>query len=247
MSVTNVIRNPGTYIANKWRLYRRLLFAPSVFYEEEAGERGLRFEILLILFIGVVGTAISYLMVQELFSVVSFSVNPGPNEFTLAEGALRQIRLQSYSIPLVGAFAIWVSFTLSLYATSWFYSDVGSIFHILKNTAWALLPVLFFYIFRFGGMVATVMMMSEEELTEQMRTASNLTNPDNIAPQVLSYATDSTITMAATAVGFVFVLWAGYIAAHGIKDVRGIELDQAYRATAFPVAGFILYVVLGMI
>jgi len=247
MSVTNVIRNPGTYIANKWRLYRRLLFAPSVFYEEEAGERGLRFEILLILFIGAVGTGISYLLIQELFTVVSFSPTPPPDAVTLPEQALRQIRLQTYATPLIGAFGIWVTFTLSLYATSWFYSDVGSVFHILKNTAWALLPILFFYIVRFGGMVATIMMMSEDELTEQMREASSLTNPDNIAPQVLSYATDSTITMAATAIGFVFVLWAGYIAAHGIKDVRGIELDQAYRATAFPVAGFILYVASGML
>ncbi len=250
MSVTNVIRNPGTYIAKKWRLYRRLLFAPGVFYEEEAGQRGLRFEVLLILLIGAVGSALFYYVItQQLFSVVHMgptSTRP-VGAVILPEQSVQQLRLSALTGPLAGAFGLWIGYSLALYAVSWLYTDVGSVFHVMKNTAWALLPFLFFNVFRYGGMIATLVVMPTEELRTLMAEAAGATNPDNIAPAVFSYAMDSTITIAATVIGFVFVLWAGYIAAHGISNVRALDIDKGYRAAAVPTVGFILFVVLGMV
>lgn len=230
MSVTQAVRNPRGYILRTIGLYRALLFDPQRFYDEYLGSRGLKVEIVLMAFIGLIGFAGNYYArsrIDEVFRGAGFGINSDVN-FQLWGNALE---------PLVGIFALWVGLTLALYAVGWLYSTVGQFYELLKRTAWALVPLVVFNALHSAAMAYSAFQLEESDVEDMEIPRA----PDMRADEMWSAVAGEIFVVATVVVGVVFVLWAGYIAAYSVADVRDLPMDEAYKVAAVPTVAFALY------
>lgn len=229
MSLSDATQNPRTYVGTKWKLFRTLLFDPETFYEDHAGSRGLRNEIVLVFVVGALGLIGSYYAVRTLLDAFE---DPG----TSSLGPDVEMQLLGYAIePLVGAFVLWLGFAVALYVASWYYSDAGRLYTLLKNTAWAMVPIAFANVLRSAALIVTAYGLDVE--TDVPRGFT-----ETIVAYVWTQVGQEPLVIAATAIGAVFVVWTGYIAAHGVAVVRDLEIGEAYRVAAVPTVGYVLYI-----
>ncbi|WP_276254981.1 YIP1 family protein [Halomontanus rarus] len=228
MGVSDAVRNPGSYVGEKQRVYRSILFDPDTFYSEYAGKRGIVRELLLIAVIGVVGLIGTLYAVQTLRGEYSGDILTDDVGMQLWGNALA---------PLIGAFLLWVGFTVVLYAVSWLYSTAGSFYMLWKNTAWALLPALFANLLLTAAYAVTTY-TAEFDGSDEL----NSSHPDTMVAFMWEQIAHEPMVVGAYALGVVFAVWSGYIAAYGVAEVRKLEVDEAYRVVAVPVVAYALYV-----
>lgn len=232
MAISQAVRNPRSYLTRSVRMYRALLTDPETFYDEHVGTRGLRVEVLLVLVIGAVGFAgnvYALLRIEELFAQVDVPLS-------------QDVAFAMWGVvvsPLVGAVLLWVGLTTALYVVGWLYSAVGEYYVLLKRTAWALVPLGFANLIHSVAMAYTAFSVSAGDVA-----TSDLPRlPVERATFAWKVVAGEPAVLAAVVVGIVFVVWAGYISAYAVRDVRNIETDEAYRVAAVPTVAYALYVV----
>lgn len=239
MSVSQAFRNPRSYFGRQLRLYRTLLFDPETFYEEYVKHPGIGREAALVAVIGLVGTAGAYYAVEQLiagFATGLAEVGPELGDTTSL------ILWQRAVNPLVGAYLLWVGFTGVTYGISWLYSSRGGFFRLLKNTAWALVPVLIANLLNTVAWAATAYLNADryaQEIPSEVESRSMF--PGETAAFVWDYVASEPLVMATTLLSVVFVAWSGYILAHGLARMRDLEMRRAYGIVAVPVLGYAVW------
>lgn len=232
MSVTQAIRNPRGYIVRTAGMYRALLFDPERFYDDYLGSRGMRIEIALVAFIGVVGLAGNYYArtrITEVFTEAGVAIG-NETDFSLWGNTVE---------PLVGIVLLWVGFTTALFALSWLYSAVGDYYIILKNTAWTLVPLFFFNLIHTGAMAYAAFQLEEDDVN-----AAQVPRDPERKIEVLWGAVAGEIFVVATlVVGALIVGWAAYIALYGLVDARKLQMNDAYKVVGVTYGAFALYLV----
>lgn len=231
MGVAEAVRNPRTYTREMVQMYRALLFDPGRFFEDFLGDRGIRTEALVVGFVGVVGS------IGTMFAVLQIRSNFNTNVIggNLPDGVGMQLWGAGIR-PLLGAVVLWLAFTLAFYVLSWVFSEEGGIFETFKNTAWALVPFAFTNaILAAGYAYASI----GADIPTDMTTLGGTTSRRFAG--VWEPVAHDTIVIGARAAGLVFVVWSAYIAAHGIADVRNIEMRNAYAVAGVTMLGYVLW------
>ena len=212
-------------------MYRALLFDPEHFYDEYLGSRGLRSEILMVAFVGVVGLVGNYFARQEVQSVfveAAIPINSDTN-FEL-------IRL--VIAPIVGIFILWIGLTIALYAVSWLYSTIGQFYELMKRSAWAVVPLVVANLLHSIAIGYAATQVTEDQVDPQ-----NVPQPPiDRAHHMWDTAAGEIYVTATILVGAVFVIWAGYIAAYAVRDVRDLETSEALRVAAVPAGLYAIWV-----
>lgn len=233
MGVSNAVRNPGTYVSRTLDLYRALLTDPDRFYDQYIGTRGIKSEIALVVVVGVVGAVGNYLVLQEL--IAQFE----PIESVVINQDVRFNLQQRILEPFIGAILLWIWYGMGMYLVGWLYTTIGTTYLTMKRAAWVLFPMLFANVIHTGAMVyySFTMDIQVSDVAIQSRIA------EEVAAAIWSYAAGETVVVAATLAGVLFALWAGYIGAYAIADVRDLSMDEAYKVAAVPTVGYALYIV----
>lgn len=230
MGISQAVRNPGTYVSRTVGLYWTLLTDPARFYDEMIGTRGIGKEILLVLVVGAVGTAGNYFVLtnlKNLYSGLGVQIT-GDTNFAL---------WRRVAGPLLGIILLWIAFTTALYFVAWLYSSVGEYFHLLKRTAWALVPLVFANLIQMIAALYVAFTLQQDDLAESLPPGSS-----ERAREIWLEAGGELPMVVASIVAVVFVAWAGYLAAHAVVDVRKLEIGEAYRVAAVPTAAYALFV-----
>lgn len=237
MGVSNAVRNPGSYLSRTLGLYRSLLTDPERFYDEYIGSRGIKSEFALVLVTGIVGLVGNYFMLQEL--IVQFEQF---DSVVINDQVSFQLQ-QRVIEPLIGAFLLWIWFGFGTYVVGWLYTTIGTTYLAMKRAAWALVPILIANAIHSAAMLyaSTTIDITQDDITISTSIS------DQVSAFVWSQAAGEVAVLAATAVGILFALWAGYIAAYAIKDVRDLTTDEAYKVAAVPTVGYVLYIVYSLV
>lgn len=232
MGITQAVRNPGTYVSRTVGLYWALLTDPERFYDDLIGSRGIGRELLLVLVVGAVGTVGNYFVyetLRSLYTDLGVQVS-GDVNFALWRQVLG---------PVLGIVALWIALTTALYVIGWLYSSLGEYFHLLKRTAWTMVPLVFANLIHTIAALYVAFTLTEDDLAGTEALSSD---PAEQAGQIWLEASGEMALVVTSAVGVVFVAWVGYLAAYAVLDVRKLELGEAYRVAAVPVAAYGLYV-----
>jgi hypothetical protein len=212
-------------------MYRALLFDPERFYDEYLGSRGLRSEILMVAFVGVVGLVGNYFArqeVQAVFVEAGIPINADTN-FELVRLVIA---------PLVGIFLLWFGLVVALYAVSWLYSTVGQIYELMKRSAWAVVPLVVANLLHSIALGYAATQVTEDQVDPQEVPQP----PIDRAHHMWDAAAGEVYVVATVLVGAVFVLWGGYIAAYAVRDVRDLETGEALRVAAVPAGLYAIWV-----
>lgn len=228
MGVAEVVHNPRSYLWERGRMYRALLFDPERFYDEFVGDRGLRSEVLTVIFVGIVGSIGTFLAVETIRS----EFDAGLAGDTLPQALSTRLWAEALG-PLLGAFVLWFALALTLYLVSWAYSTLGGFYTTVKKSAWALVPLAFANLIATIGYIVTAL---QTDVDTELPTSTRDVQLEFLWSQI----GHDPIVLGARAAGLVFAVWAGYIAAHAIADVRDISVRQGYVVAAVPV---VLYLV----
>lgn len=232
MGVSNAVRDPGSYLSRTLGLYRSLLTDPETFYDEYIGSRGIKSEFTLVLVVGLVGMVGNYFMLQELIAQVG---NIGSVQITDDVNFQLQQRVIE---PLIGAFLLWLWYGIGMYAVGWLYTTIGTTYVTMKRMAWALFPILIANLIHTAAMLyaRSTLDLSADDFDIGTQIA------DQVATAIWSQAGGDIVVVAATLAGALFAVWAGYIGAYAIKDVRDLTMDEAYKVAAVPTIGYVLYI-----
>jgi hypothetical protein len=233
MSVSQAVRNPRGYLVRTLGMYRALLFDPEHFYDEYLGSRGLRSEILMVAFVGVVGFVGNYFARQELTTVIVEEFGDILNR----DSEFELIRLVIE--PLVGIFLLWFGLVVALYAVSWLYSTVGQIYELMKRSAWATVPLLIANLLHTIAIAYAATQVEVDNIDLQDFPQP----PIERALYVWDLAAGEIYVTATVLVSVVFILWSGYIAAYAVRDVRDLETDEALRVAAVPAGLYAIWVI----
>jgi len=232
MSVSQAVRNPRGYVVRTAGLYRALLFDPERFYEEYVGERGIRSELVVVLFIGLVGFAGHFYARSQLVTIAE--------EAGVAIGNETDFNLWGIAAePLVGIFLLWIGFSAVLFALSWLYSTVGTFYRVLKDVAWAMVPLFVFNLLNSAALGYSAFTLQESDITD--RTIPRA--PDQKTTILWDVVSGEVFVVATVFVGAIMVLWSGYIALHAIEDIRQLQRRDAYIVVGVPTLGFAIYLV----
>jgi hypothetical protein len=232
MSVSQAVQNPRGYVVRTAGMYRALLFDPEGFYEDYVGERGIRSELVVVLFMGLVGFAGHYYARSQLVTIAE--------EAGVAIGNETNFNLWGIAIePLVGIFLLWVGFSAVLFALSWLYSTVGTYYQVLKNVAWALVPLFVFNLLNSVALAYSAFTLQESDITD--RTIPRA--PQQKTTILWDVVTGEVFVVATVIVGALLTLWCGYIALHAVEDVRKLQRRDAYIVVGIPTLGFAIYLV----
>jgi len=250
MSVSNAVRNPRAFVGGKWNRFKVLLLDPERFFEEKATTDRIWNEVIVLLIIGLTGAAGMLYVGQEFMTHFATSaVDQGANQVQIS--GERALRIQVYPIrSVIGMYVIWGFVTVGYYSLSWLYSDYGSLFQIAKATAWTLVPIFFANLVKSIGAVAVIVTQTiiesppSEEIVDEVKRGQ----AGEAASHLYGLVYEEPIMLGALAIGLVFLVWSGYIAAYAVADSREIEVSDAYRVVAVPLVAYALwsaYTILG--
>jgi len=243
MSVSAAVRNPRAFVGGKWNRFKMLLLDPDRFFEEKASTDRIWNEVIVLLIIGLVGAAgILYVGQEFMSNFVTNAVDRSQGQVVIA--GERGLRIQVYGLrSIVGAYVLWGFFTLGYYALSWLYSDYGSLFETAKLTAWTLVPVVFTNLVK---SIAAVVVITQETLIEspvptEIEDEVKRGAAGDSASYLYGLLYEEPIMLGALAVGLVFFIWSGYIAAHAVAHIRDIPVSDAYKVVAVPLVAYVLW------
>lgn len=232
MAISRAVRHPRSFLTNSIQMYRTLLTDPATFYDEYLGPHGITREFLLVLVLGAVGVAGNLFALTRLRAVFETLDVPisGDTSFALWESVVA---------PLVGMVGLWIGLTTALYAVGWLYSGLGEYYVLLKRSAWALVPLVF------ANLLHTIAVAyAAFTLTPGSVDASMIPRPANARAEfVWQQVAGDPVVVATVLVSVVFVAWMGYIGAYAVRDVRGLQTNEAFRVAAVPTVAYALYVV----
>lgn len=232
MGISQAVRNPGTYTRRAIGNYRVLLTDPATFYEERVSSRGIAREVIMVIIIGVIGVVGNYFAHTVLVGLYDQDGTPLiGNDVTFALWG-------KVAAPVVGAIMLWIGLTTALYLLGWLYSSVGEYFHLLKWTAWSLVPLAFANLIHSVVIAYTATTLTADDLADSLPAV-----PEQAAQAAWLEVGGELPVIVAGAVGLVFVVWTGYIAAHALARVRKLEVSEAYRLTAVAVGAYALWTV----
>lgn len=237
-----VLRNPLGFFALRWKMLIRNFFHPERFYEKDAPKYGLKWEILVLLFIGGIGAIGFYYGVQTILD--EFAVGAGasitsPDQPGMDSNTARQLKAQ-IAHPIIGIFVLWVYYATAYYAGSWLFSGHGTYFAVLKNTAWALVP------FVVGNLVLTIAFFITYFRLEIVTSLPGL--PERNVTYLLGQGYSELPMMILPLVKIGVVAWVAYLGAAAINDAMQLPKERALQIAAVPAvlhAGYLLWLVLG--
>lgn len=240
--IRNIVRDPGGFVVLRWRMLVANLFSPDRFYEEYVEKYGLKFEVLVVLVIGAIGSIGFYFAVQTILG--EFALGSGeqvlnPDQPRMDDTTARQIRAQM-AHPIVGIFLLWVYYTTAYYAGSWLFSGHGTYFQLLKNTAWALVPMALANLVMTAGLVVTFYGLELEARLPGL--------PERNVTYLFDQAYTELPMILVPLVKIAFLVWVAYIGASAINDAMQIPKERALRIAAVPAvlhAGYLVWTALG--
>lgn len=243
MSVSAAVRNPRAFVGGKWNRFKLLLLNPEQFFEEKTTSDRIWNEIIVLLIIGLTGAAGMLYVGQELMTHFATSaVDQGPDQVQIS--GERGLRIQVYPVrSIIGAYVLWAFFTVGYYALSWLYSDRGSFFRSAKVTAWTMVPIFFTNLVKSIGAVVVINTQTivesppSQTIVDEVKRGAD----GEAASYLYGLVLEEPIMLGALAVGILFFIWSGYIAAYAIADLRDIPVSDAYKAVAAPVALYALW------
>ncbi|GGL30337.1 hypothetical protein GCM10009037_12540 [Halarchaeum grantii] len=199
---------------------RRLLTDPNGFFaaKEDAEEWGLLRPALLVAATGVVGAASAYLMTSLVVSALPEDAQ-GVGAFIGVVGALGAF---------VGTVLIWGVLAVVFFALSALFDGEGSLKKTLAYVGWGYLPQLL------GSVVSLALTYVG---------LRGLTPPSD-ASQYQAFVQQlqqRPIFLVSTAVGVVFLLWAGFVWTFALKHARDLDVRQAAISVLVPVGLYALY------
>lgn len=208
----------------------RLVTDPDSFMDRKIRGRRLRWEIVLLLVVGALGTPGAVLVAQSLLEEVENG------------GEFLRFQLIGFAIePVVGIFLVWLGYAVVGHlVASRVFNGRGPIRRLLKGSAWALLPV------GIGNVARTV------AIYFAFRGESMPDNPEGTTlveqyQSVLEVGLNKPEVVAATVVLVLAVLASGYLLSFAIKHSKDISEDDARKAAAIPAGGFALYLLWGLV
>lgn len=235
MGVSQVARNPRAYVIDKVQMYRAILFDPERFYSEWAGSRGISREFVLVALVGIVGAIGTWHAVDTLLEPFGQFADQSISDDV--ENAM----YGHAAWPLISAFFLWFGFTMIVYVVSWLYSTVGSIYMLLKYTAWAMVPMLFAFGIRTIAYLAALREVGEDDIDTDLTQEGSLT--DQQVQFLWEQAFADPIVLGGYLLTIPFAAWTAYIAAPGIAQIRDLDMGEAYRVVAVPVVLYAIYLV----
>jgi|GEM_PF-1032512 len=243
MSVSGAVRNPRAFVGGKWNRFKLLLLDPEQFFEEKPSTPKLWNEILVLVFIGLVGAAGTLYVGQQFMEhFVTASIDKTPD--TRVIPGQQGLRIQVYPLrSVVGMFVLWGFFSLSYYVLSWLYSDQGSFFQIVKATAWTLVPIVFTNLVKSIGAVVTATMetLIEDDELDGIAAEVSRSSEGEGADLLFGLLFEEPVMLGALAIGVVFYAWCGYVGAYAVANARQIPVSDAYKVVAVPIILYSLW------
>lgn len=235
--IIEVVTNPRAYLAWFFGVVKLLLFAPDTFFEEHVGSDGLKWEFIIVGVTGIIGTA--GLIYGADVLTEPFGVGfVGAFEEDAAIAPRENQLLWGYAFrPLLLVFFLWLGYAVAFYALSWLWTETGSLYSMIKLTAWGFVPYAFyqlvysagaFYAF-FGLDVDTDVPVGSEWDRVWWLWEQGLGEP---------------IPIIAALTGVLFLVWSGYIWQASVKHARNLPTENARIVVAIPVIfhiGYIIY------
>jgi len=223
-----IVGDPVDFLTLRWQALVSGLFYPDRFYEEHSRSYGLKWEVLVLLCIGALGSVGFYYGVQTILgeftlgaeTAISTGDKPG-----MADKTARQLRAR-VAYPVIGILLIWGYYTTSYYAGAWLFSGHGTYFDTLKNTAWALLPFTFANLF---VTIALFLTYSGLELETQLPGL-----PEENVAYLLGQGYTELPMVVLPLVKIAVVAWVAYIGASALSDAMQIPRERAIQIAAAP-------------
>lgn len=240
--IRNIVRDPRGFLALRWRMFVANLFSPDEFYGDYLKKHGLKFEVLVILIVGAIGTAGFYFAVQQILG--EFALGAGetvlnPDQPRMDDTTARQVRFRM-AHPIIGMFLLWVFYTTGYYVGSWVFSGHGTYFRLFKNTAWALVPYALGNLAMTLGLVFTYYGLEIEARLPGL--------PERNVAYLFNQGYTELPMILVPLVKILLLVWVTYIGAAAIHHAMQIPKERAYRLAAVPAvlhAGYLLWIALG--
>lgn len=208
----------------------RLVTDPDSFMERKIRGQRLRWEVVLLLVVGGLGTPGAVYVAQSLLE-----------EIENGEAFIRFQLIGFVLEPVVGIFLVWLGYAVAGHlVASRLYNGRGPIKRLLKGSAWALLPV---GIGNLARTVAIVFAFRGESLPD---------NPEGTTlveqfRSIVEVGLNKPEVAAATVVLVLAVLASGYLLSFAIEHSKNVSEDDARKTAAVPAGAFALYLVWGLL
>lgn len=233
------IRSPRTVVVRPVRSIKLLLVDPDTFFERKSEGVGLKYELLLLLVVGLVGTALlAYsvdFIVGHFRAGTAFAGAQHSNKPILPRAISRQL-WGTVAHPLAGAYLLWVLYSVGFFFVSWFFNGRGSILKVAKLTAWGFVPLAIANLIHYGSWaVATTYVELETEIRG--------TGDSGKVAFLLNELRNEPIAIGATVVGILLVLWSAYLLVFAVKHSRSLSKEDAMKTVAVVAAVHVAYLV----
>lgn len=209
---------------------RQLVTDPDSFMERRIQGRHLRWELVLLLVIGGLGTPGTALVAQ------SFLQQAGQG------GEMLRFELIGFVIePIIGVFLVWLGFAVGAHlVAAYAFNGRGPIKRLLKGTAWALVPLA---VGNLARTAAVYLAFRDESFTDDPGTGTIVDRFQSVQESALA---EPAITVGVLVL-VVAVLYSGYLLSYAVRHAKRIPLDDARKAAAVPVGVFVLYLLAGLL
>lgn len=239
--IRNIVRDPRGFLALRWRMFVANLFAPDEFYDNYLSKHGLKFEVLVVLIIGAIGSVGFYFGVQEILSEFALGAETdiNPDQPPMDQNTARQVRSQILH-PIIGIALLWLYYATVYYLGSWFFSGHGTFYRLIKNTAWALVPMAVANLVLTVGMVYTFNGLEIEARLPGL--------PQRNVAFLFDQAYTQLPMILVPLVKIAVLAWVAYIGAAAISDAMKLPKERSLRIAAVASAlhaGYLLWTALG--
>lgn len=206
-------------------MVRQLFTAPSEFMERKSGLRSLRWETLVVLLIGVLGTVGH--------AYVAWDINTSTGIDTLI------FVMISYTIePILGAFIIWVGYSVAVHLiANRVYSSRGPLSRTMKLVAWALLPIGVGNLLRSAVLYFVYTGVDWEQVLQD----EDLTSLEQGIDVLLEVGMEEPVYAIAPLLLILAVLATGYLLIPAVQAAKDLSRNNARRVAGVVVGIHVLY------
>lgn len=206
-------------------MVRRLFSEPNAFFAEKVTENGFRKEIMVLFATGALGAVGMGYVMQFFLGGLAGSRD------------LMRINLVGKAISIfIGPFLLWVYYTGSVHAVSWFKNARSPIARLFKVSAWSLVPIA---LANLVYSIALFLSFRDEDIPD---------NPPGVRVSdkvefLFGLANDEPTMIFAWLVMAAAVIYVGYLLSIGIQHARDLSEEDARQVVALPVAGHLVFVI----
>lgn len=193
------------------------------FIERKVNRRGVRYEVLLVLFIGALGSAGMYYLSQQVMEASRLD--------EMAFVAIgRTIR------PVGTLILLWVLYTVFFYFVTNHFGGYGHARRLVKGIAWAFMPFALANIVRSAALWWTYQDFPFQDEFQGV-------GPGDHYESILQAGLMEPAMLVATAVLVLCIVWSGYLMMQALQQARSVSRQTALRIVAVPYAIHIILVV----